>query len=97
MRHRLEQHLHLAAHPQVERAERLVQQKNRGPRTRDRANATRCCMPPLSWRGRVILLATQLDQVQEPGHILHTALLLSLRSRSPKATFSKTVRCGNSA
>ena len=68
-----------------------------GRLTSARASATRCCWPPESWRGLRVAEPLEPD---EPQHLVDAALqpapVTPLR-RSPKATFSKTVRCGKSA
>ena len=63
--------LHIFAQPQVQRPQRLVQQKHLGRFTRARAMATRCCCPPDRGRHRALLKALQVDDIQH----LHDPLL----------------------
>jgi hypothetical protein len=63
--------------------------------TRARARATRCCCPPESWLGlRSARCASRT--VSSPARALARTSGRRLR-RSPNATLSSTVMCGNSA
>ena len=92
----LELDLHLPAQLEVERAERLVEQQHlrvvdQGARQRH---------PLLLAAGELGRLARgearQLHQLQQRPSARSAASRLR-RRRSPKATLSKTFRCGNSA
>ena len=94
---RLQLELHLLAQLQVERAERLVEQQHLRPvdeRPRERD-------PLLLAAGELARLArAEALETDEPSisstRPLQLRLVTPLR-RSPKATFSKIDRCGNSA
>ena len=93
----LELDLHLLAQLEVERTERLVEQQDgrlvdERPRQRD---ALGLAAGDLGRLARVE--ARQLDELEHLAHAALTSLSLTPLRRSPKATFSKIVRCGNRA
>ena len=70
---------------------------NRGRFTSARASATRCCWPPLIFDG--FALAYAVIFTLSSASATRCAISASGRfaTRRPYATFSSTVRCGNSA
>ena len=69
----------------------------RGLFTSARASATRCCWPPESWRGLRGPYPSSPTFSRIDETCAHRVAPLTPRLRSPKATFSAMVRCGNRA
>ena len=66
-----------------------------GSMARARARATRCCWPPEIWCGyRSACVASPTRSSISIARLSRCAAL-TRRSRSPKATFCRTVMCGN--
>ena len=65
--------------------------------TRVRARATRCCWPPESWAGRRLSKPSSPTWARAALTFRVSSAPVTRRSRNPKATFSKTLRCGQSA
>ena len=92
----LELELHLAAELEVERAERLVEEQERRA-VDQRAGEGDPLLLPAGELGRLAVgQVPQLDQVEPVGHP-RGDVASPASACSPNATFSPTVRCGNSA
>ena len=92
----LQEPLHLPAQLEIERPERLVEQQDLRLETSARARATRCCWPPgahAAARSR----APTAPRARACADRARDAGAWDARSLRPKATFSKTLRCGKSA
>src|SRR4029450_11383134 len=101
--------LHLLAHLAIERARTPARRvrstpprgsshsSTGGSTTRARASATRCCWPPESWPGLRSSRPVSATWANAAFTRRSMSGLGTSRMRKPKATFSATVRWGNSA
>ena len=87
---------HLLAQKGVERGKRLVKEIQLGLMTMALAKATRCCCPPESWWGYRASKSSRWT-VRSASRTLLCRFFVSFLARSPNATFSNTVMCGQSA
>ncbi len=67
-----------------------------GSMARARARATRCCWPPEIWCGYRSACVESPTRSSISIARLSRCAALTRRSRSPNATFCRTVMCGNS-
>ena len=93
----LELQLHLLAELQVERAQRLVEQQHLGVVDQRAGQRHALLLAAGQLRRLAALEADQVDQLMASWTRLSIVALATFLRRRPKATFSKTFRCGNRA
>ena len=94
---RLQEHLHLLAQLQVERAERLVEQQHRR-RVDDRARERDAlALPARELHGLAVAEPGEADALEHLVACVAPLLRATPFTRSPYSTFSATVMCGKSA
>ena len=94
---RLSCELQLLAQLQVQSTERLVEQQHLGAQDQRAGERDALLLSAGELARTVFFTAGQVDQLEhlgDPGGELGAGVR---RSRSPNATFSNTLRCGNSA
>ena len=87
----------MVAHDLVQRAERLVHQQQVGSNESARAIEARCCMPPESCQGNLLLEAGQVHQREVAFDALLRSGAENPMISSGSFKFFSMVRHGNSA
>ena len=94
---RLQLDLQVLAQPGVERAERLVEQQHARVQDQRAGQRHALLLAARELRGPALVEARQLHERERVADAAAALVLTAFWQRRPNATFSATVRCGNSA